>query len=157
MNDNNESLPQLNASVEGNPRQLPAPAKTGSVSRRRPRPKPRKAPQKVAKDEVDGGALIVRLQQLRVDAKQISSTYLASLDRQIGNLIAFVGAKPNKGSRKQGEVSRSLRQILKTLDRLSVKPKQGRRKDLKRIESSLESMTDRLAARPKAGQKKRRK
>jgi len=78
------------------------------------------------------------LAHLRSEARQTTGAYLANLERDIVKLTDFVHDCQN-GKSKNGSAKRIM-QIKEVLDSLDVKPKKGRRKDLKRIEKTVAAM-----------------
>src|SRR5437773_12498194 len=84
--------------------------------------------------------LLVQLQHLRLEAKDISRIYVANLQRDIVQLIDFLSegqSEPRKNSRA---LAATLTKMKGELDTLNVKPEKGRRKDLRRIERAVRSM-----------------
>ena len=77
--------------------------------------------------------LLVQLQHLRSEAKEISRLYVANLQRDIVQLIDFL-------NETQNGKSRNLAEMKDLLDDINLKPEKGRRKDLRRIEQALRSM-----------------
>ena len=75
--------------------------------------------------------LLLGLEHLRSEAREISRLYAANLQRDMVQLIDFVA--------DSGKLS-ALADMKEKLDDLDVKPEKGRRKDLRRIERAIRSM-----------------
>ncbi len=83
--------------------------------------------------------LVIGLEHLRSEAKEISRLYVANLQRDLVQLIDFINAgtgKPNS----QRHLSSTFARMKQTLDEITIKPEKGRRKDLRRIERAISSM-----------------
>jgi hypothetical protein len=89
--------------------------------------------------------LLVQLQHLRLEVKEISRLYVANLQRDIVQLIDFLNEKQDANSKRRS-ISPTLAQMKATLDEISLKPEKGRRKDLRRIERAVRSMTKVVSA-----------
>ena len=85
--------------------------------------------------------LLVQLQHLRSEAKEISRIYVANLQRDIVQLIEFLNEKQDGRSKQARSLNPALAQMKETLDAMNLKPEKGRRKDLRRIEQAVRSMT----------------
>jgi hypothetical protein len=83
--------------------------------------------------------LVLGLGHLRSEAREISSLYLANLQRDIVQLIDFVNGADMTGG-KPVHLGARLRRIKETFDHINVKPEKGRRKDLRRIERAVRAM-----------------
>jgi hypothetical protein len=77
--------------------------------------------------------------------KEISRLYVANLQRDIVQLIDFLNEKQDANSKRRSP-SPTLAQMKATLDEISLKPEKGRRKDLRRIERAVRSMTKIVSA-----------
>lgn len=77
--------------------------------------------------------LLVQLQHLRTEAKEISRIHAANLQRDIVQLIDFL-------NETQSGKSKHFALMKDALDQISLKPEKGRRKDLKKIEDTVRSM-----------------
>src|SRR5262245_33448480 len=86
--------------------------------------------------------LLVQLQHLRTEAKDISRVYLANLQRDIVELIDFLneGQSQNGKAKTSRSADAKLSRMKETLDSMTLKPEKGRRKDLRRIEDAIRSM-----------------
>src|SRR5205814_5852238 len=84
--------------------------------------------------------LLVQLQHLRTEAKEISRLYVANLQRDIVQLIDFLNEHTAGTAKKSRVASPVLVQMKDTLDSINVKPEKGRRKDLRKIEQAVRSM-----------------
>jgi hypothetical protein len=78
--------------------------------------------------------LLVGLQHLRSEAKEISRIHAANLQRDMVQLIDFISRPPGRVTRAK------YARMKKTLDRIHVRPEKGRRKDLRRVEDAIRSM-----------------
>ena len=85
--------------------------------------------------------LLAQLQHLRSEAKEISRIYVANLQRDIVELMDFLNEKQDGRSRQARTLGPTLVQMKDALDGISLKPEKGRRKDLRRIERAVRSMT----------------
>ena len=99
--------------------------------------------QKIRKELLD------QLQHLRLGAKEVSRIYVANLQRDIVQLIDFLNEKQD-GKGKRPSLNPTLAQMKETLDKINLKPEKGRRKDLRRIERAVRSMTKMVSAERKA-------
>src|SRR5262245_47441179 len=85
--------------------------------------------------------LLAQLQHLRIEAKEIGRLYVANLQRDIVQLIEFLDEKQTttrtKNSRNPDPI---LMRMKEKLDAISLKPEKGRRKDLRRIEDTVQSL-----------------
>jgi hypothetical protein len=87
--------------------------------------------------------LLLGLEHLRQESREIARLYAANLQRDMAQLIETVGAAAESRS---GRATQSLARIKKVLDDLEVKPEKGRRKDLRRIEQAVRAMTKHAAS-----------
>ena len=94
--------------------------------------------------------LLVQLQHLRLEAKEISRLYVANLQRDIVQLIDFLNEKQDGKGKRPRSLNPTLAQMKETLDEINLKPEKGRRKDLRRIERAVRSMTKMVSAERKA-------
>ncbi len=85
--------------------------------------------------------LLAGLQHLRSETKEISRIYLANLQRDIVQLIDFINAAESTSPNHRRQLGARFVRMKETLDAISVKPEKGRRKDLRRIEQAIRSMT----------------
>jgi hypothetical protein len=80
--------------------------------------------------------LISRIQNLRFTTRDVATAYLANLERDILEISDLLNAEESK----RLLTSQKLKAMTKTLERLSLKPEKGRRKDLKKIEKTIEKL-----------------
>src|SRR5216110_1947843 len=80
--------------------------------------------------------LLVQLQHLRTEAKEISRLYVANLQRDIVQLIDFLNENHTGTAKKSRAANPVFVQMKETLDGINVKPEKGRRKDLRKIEQA---------------------
>ena len=88
--------------------------------------------------------LLVQLQHLRSETKEISRIYVANLQRDIVHLIDFLNEHPapkTKNSRATNSLLPQLKEMKEVLDSVTLKPEKGRRKDLRKIEQAVRSLT----------------
>jgi hypothetical protein len=78
---------------------------------------------------------------LRSEAKEISRIYVANLQRDIVQLIDFLNEKRDGRTRQARDLGPTLEQMKEALDGISLKPEKGRRKDLRRIEQAIRTIT----------------
>ena len=91
--------------------------------------------------------LLAQLQHLRSEAKEISRIYVANLQRDIVELMDFLNEKRDGRSQQARSLGPMLVQMKEALDGINLKPEKGRRKDLRRIEQAVRSMTKIVANR----------
>src|SRR5262245_18326532 len=84
--------------------------------------------------------LLAQLQHLRTEAKEISRLCVATLHRDIVQLIEFLIEKEATPTRSQRNVDPVLLQLKDKLDAINLKPEKARRKDLRRIDNVVRSM-----------------
>ena len=94
--------------------------------------------------------LLAQLQHLRLEVKEISRLYVANLQRDIVQLIDFLNEKQAGKGKRPRSLNPTLAQMKETLDKINLKPEKGRRKDLRRIERAVRSMTKMVSAERKA-------
>ena len=83
--------------------------------------------------------LIARLDHLRVEARQICESYLANFDSDVSTLADFLDGSSEVRKPRDMKAA-TMEEWAKILDRLSVKPNKGRRKDLGRIDRAVRSL-----------------
>lgn len=86
--------------------------------------------------------LVGRLRRIRNTTKDITRIYLSKVESEIISLIESV---ESGGSKKKRWKSGVLEKVNDALDDLNIKPEKGRRKDLKRIELVLSSISSLLS------------
>jgi len=84
--------------------------------------------------------LVIGLEHLRSETKEISRLYVANLQRDLVQLIDFINAVGTGKPNSQRHLSSTLALMKQTLDEITIKPEKGRRKDLRRIEQAIRSM-----------------
>jgi len=87
--------------------------------------------------------LVIRLQHLRSVTREVAGAYLSNLEHQILEVIDHLNAAGNNGKTFKLKTG-SVKSMVKSLDKLTLKPEKGRRKDLKRIERTIESISGAL-------------
>lgn len=85
--------------------------------------------------------LLVQLQHLRSETKEISRIYVANLQRDIVQLMDFLNEHQTSRARGSRAANAVLPQMKEILDGITLKPEKGRRKDLRRIEQAIRSLT----------------
>ena len=120
------------------------PRSNSSLTKRRVTPKREVMNQTMRKE------LLVQLQHLRLEVKEISRLYVANLQRDIVQLIDFLNEKQAGKGKRPRSLNPTLAQMKETLDKINLKPEKGRRKDLRRIERAVRSMTKMVSAERKA-------
>ena len=66
--------------------------------------------------------------------------YVANLQRDMVQLIEFVSAAGAATPARRRQLISTLAGMKKALNKVSIKPEKGRRKDLRRIEQAIRSM-----------------
>src|SRR5213594_3712266 len=84
--------------------------------------------------------LLIQLQHLRTETKEISRLYVANLQRDIVQLIDFLNEKPSGSAKDSRTANPIFLQMKETMDTMNLKPEKGRRKDLRRIEQAVRAM-----------------
>lgn len=84
--------------------------------------------------------LLAQLQHLRMEAKEISRLYVANLQRDIVQLIEFLDEKQPPRAKNSREPDPVFVRMKEKLDAINLKPEKGRRKDLRRIENTVQSL-----------------
>ena len=79
--------------------------------------------------------IIAGLHHLRTEAKETSRMHAANLQRDMVQLIDCVSDPSKRQLRSKYE------RMKKTLDHIHVRPEKGRRKDLRRIEQAIRTLT----------------
>lgn len=87
--------------------------------------------------------LVIRLQHLRSVAREAASAYLSNLEHRILEVIDYLNAAGNNGKSYKLKPG-TMKTMMKTVDKLKLKPEKGRRKDLKRIERAVLSISGTL-------------
>ena len=87
--------------------------------------------------------LVGRLRRVRNTTKDITRIYLSKVESEIISLIESV--ESGGGKKKKRWKSGVLEKVNDALDDLNIKPEKGRRKDLKRIELVLSSISTLLS------------
>ena len=81
--------------------------------------------------------IIDGLAELRSVSAEIAQSYLANLEASIDQVTSSIRDHQRATDKKRTLKGRTLKRIANLLDGLSFKPDKGRRKDLKRIESTV--------------------
>ncbi|KIE57896.1 hypothetical protein A946_10605 [Methylacidiphilum kamchatkense Kam1] len=84
-----------------------------------------------------------RLSELSVQLDQLVAAYLSRLHREIENLSLEISLI-NKHAADTRKKIKLLSQLLKTLERIQIRPEKGRRKDLKKIDSLIGYLSEQL-------------
>jgi hypothetical protein len=92
-----------------------------------------------AKDHLPIQPVLEELALLRRDFRDIIRHYSARIEAEIAQLISLV-ANESEGRDPEPEKMRELRDMLMLLRDLDVKASKGRRRDLKRIETTVEEL-----------------
>jgi len=91
------------------------------------------AASRAAKDKRN---LAVSLRHLRLTTREIGRSYVSRVESDIVELMDVVDERARRNDMKNAD----MQEVLRTLDALSIKPKKGRRKDLRRIEKAVAKM-----------------
>src|SRR5579884_1196238 len=84
-----------------------------------------------------------RISELSVQLDQLVAAYLSRLHREIENLSLEISLI-NKHAPDTRKKIKLLSQLLKTLERIQIRPEKGRRKDLKKIDSLIGYLSEQL-------------
>ena len=95
--------------------------------------------------------LLIQLQHLRTEVKEIGRLYVANLQRDIVQLIDFLNEDAAGKTKESRTARRVLTQMKETIESVNLKPEKGRLKDLRRIEDAVRSMTKIAFASKKGG------
>lgn len=87
---------------------------------------------------------MARLQHLRSTASDVARSYLSNLEHDILEIMDVAAGRRDPEGKKNRIKPDVLEQMSEALDKLSVKPEKGRRKDLKKIEGVVETMMRRV-------------
>ena len=82
----------------------------------------------------------VRIQHLRSVLKDVSRVYVANQEQRLIEIADHVSAPSKKGKGKAVSGSK-LSQIIEVLDAVNIKHEKGRRKDLKKIEFVIDTIS----------------
>lgn len=88
--------------------------------------------------------LAARLQHLRSTASDVARALLSNLEHDILEVMDVVAGRRDTEGKKKRFKSDVLEQMIEAIDKLSVKPEKGRRKDLKKIEGVVDTITRRI-------------
>lgn len=99
----------------------------------KPRPKTR------AKETLPIKPLREELSVLRANVREVMGRYLARIEGEIARLVSLLGAEKDTKRVPQERVH-DLRDMLLLLRGLDLKPAKGRRRDLKKIENTLDEL-----------------
>lgn len=97
-----------------------------------------KRPKRGRASAVERG-LVARLEHLRKEARQVTDAYLSNLESDVATLVDFLegASEISAGSRPK---TRTMRNWTAVLDGLDLKPRKGRRRDLRRIDAAVREM-----------------
>jgi hypothetical protein len=100
-------------------------------------PKQSRAEQEYAKLQHEAD---VRLQHLRSVLKDVTRAYVANIEQKILAVADKIGA-PSPTAKGNKIPSGQLMQIIQVLDEVKIKHEKGRRKDMKKIEILIETIS----------------
>jgi hypothetical protein len=92
-----------------------------------------------AKETLPIQPLLEELAVLRTNARELLACYRARLEGEIARLISLVGSGSD-AKKVPHERVHDLRDMLILLRGVAIKPGKGRRRDLKKIENTLEEL-----------------
>lgn len=84
--------------------------------------------------------IVDRLAELQSAARTITQSYLANLDASIEEIMTTIRDVESADNKKNKLKRKTLKKMSATLDGLSIIPEEGRRRDLKRIEQTVEEL-----------------
>lgn len=84
--------------------------------------------------------IVDRLAELQSAARVITQSYLATLDGSIEEIMTSIRDVESADNKKNKLKRKTLKKMSATLDGLSIKPEKGRRRDLKRIEQTVQEL-----------------
>lgn len=116
-------------------------SRKAKITRVRPvsgKKKPAKPMMPVEKD------FMARLQHLRSTASDVARAYLSNLEHDILEIMDGVAGRRDPEGKKKRVKLDVFDQMIEALDKLSIKPEKGRRKDLKKIENAVEIIRRRI-------------
>lgn len=87
---------------------------------------------------------MARLHHLRSTASDVARSYLSNLEHDILEIMDVVAGRRDADGKKKRIKSDALEQMIEALDKLSIRPEKGRRKDLKKIEGAVDAITRRI-------------
>lgn len=90
---------------------------------------------------------MARLHHLRSTASDVTRSYLSNLEHDILEIMDVVAGRRDADGKKKRIKSDVLEQMIESLDKLSIKPEKGRRKDLKKIEGAVETLARKVLKR----------
>lgn len=99
----------------------------------KPHPKTR------AKETLPIKALLEELSVLRGNVRELVARYRARIEGEIARLVSFLGAE-NDSKKVPHERVNDLRDMLQLLRELELKPAKGRRRELKKVENTLDEL-----------------
>jgi hypothetical protein len=89
--------------------------------------------------------VLIQINFLRAAVRETSHAYVTRLESQLVDFGDLVAAKSSGPSKRPPVNLATLRKIRVMLDRLTLKPEKGRRKDLRRIEQAVAQLQRRLS------------
>jgi hypothetical protein len=114
-----------------------------AVAQAKPAPAAKKEKKKPsAENQKARGNILVKLERLRTLAKDICRVYTANIERDILEACDVVAARQKGGNALGGA---ALDKVGAILDKLDLKPQKGKRRDLKKIEKSVDSIMSALS------------
>lgn len=81
-----------------------------------------------------------RLAELQSAARAITQSHLANLDGSIEEIMTSIRDVESADNKKNKLKRKTLKKMSATLDGLSIEPEEGRRRDLKRIEQTVQQL-----------------
>lgn len=83
--------------------------------------------------------LIGRLEHLKVEAHEVCEAYLANLDGDIKTLIDFLEGTSEVRTPRDLKAE-TMKTWFAALERVDLKPRKGRRKDLRRVDDTIKAL-----------------
>ena len=109
-----------------------------------PTPTPQEKPTKAKKaSALKAGSqkdLLARLQHLRSVAQEINQAYLTNLEHDILEVVDWTQGDGKESGKKAKPRAATMNHMIEILEKLSLKPGKGRRKDLRKIERAVEAL-----------------
>ncbi len=86
-------------------------------------------------------ALEIELRHLRALLREVTANYISVLEADIERVVGAIGHKDRQEKKYLKSRQTEIRDILDRIRALNVKPKKGRRKDIKRIDKLIGELT----------------
>ncbi len=83
--------------------------------------------------------LVARLDHLRSEVREICDAYVENIDAEITTLANFLEGSTEVRS-PEDRKARTLKKWITVLDEMRIKPRKGRRKDLKRVDEAVRKL-----------------